>query len=74
MGEGRDKATGHLQETAVKGKWWIPPRRQGDKNKADPLHHFGLETVQKAGFELAVVRATQQKSPGITPDLSTGSS
>ena len=36
--------------------------------------HLGLETVQKAGFGLAVVRATQQKSPGITLDLSTGSS
>ena len=29
VGKGRDKATGHLQDTAVKGKWWIPPRRQG---------------------------------------------
>lgn len=37
---------------------------QGDKrgeDKADPWHHFGLEMVQKAGLELAVVTATGQK-------------
>lgn len=40
---------------------------QGGKrgeDKADPLHHFGLEMVQKAGLELAVVRGTGQKLLG----------